>query len=428
MSNQSIARITRHLRPIPFAVIGTSLYVCSLWFPIEKDLPLIILALFALLATMLNEPRGPADTNHGAQVRNREARRTPLLLPVILFLLSVGLSTLVSVDQMRSLKLSASLLPAGLLFLLVTEHFHAVAYIRVLLASFSVLALEIAMALLWVVLGNTGESPSVWIAGLSSPILAVPNDSTILAVIGPFSLALLYCVRHNVVRVLACASFLLSVVVICLLESRTAMLTFLVSGIVMVGLIRPRLTVAAGITLVMLAFVTDALLGFPLLSKFTHKPELRVWLWLAAWEMFLNAPFLGNGPHTYAVLFPSYVYDLELPRWLPLSKAISPWPLNVISPWPHNLYLEVLAEQGVIGLAVFVSLLAGAARLGFSFRRSEEHEIHVYGAAATAALLGFCFAGIIELTLINLWVIIVLAALLGVIVQLSCLQRKEGRP
>jgi len=62
--------------------------------------------------------------------------------------------------------------------------------------------------------------------------------------------------------------------------------------------------------------------------------------WQAAWEMFARAPYLGVGAGQYAVVYP----QVALPRWQdPLGHA-------------HNYYLNVLAEQGLVGLAAFLAL------------------------------------------------------------------------
>ncbi len=57
--------------------------------------------------------------------------------------------------------------------------------------------------------------------------------------------------------------------------------------------------------------------------------------WQAAWRMFERQPWLGVGTGQYAVAYP----EVALPRWQdPLGHA-------------HNYYLNVLAENGLLGLA-----------------------------------------------------------------------------
>jgi putative inorganic carbon (HCO3(-)) transporter len=64
--------------------------------------------------------------------------------------------------------------------------------------------------------------------------------------------------------------------------------------------------------------------------------------WQAAYEMWLARPWLGMGIGQYAEAYPDYM----LPGWRdPLGHA-------------HNYYLNVLAEVGVPGLAVFLAMVA----------------------------------------------------------------------
>lgn len=72
--------------------------------------------------------------------------------------------------------------------------------------------------------------------------------------------------------------------------------------------------------------------NFALVERLAH--------WAAAGRMFAAAPLLGIGPGNYAAAYPAY----RLPRWEePLGHA-------------HNIYLNVLAESGIIGFAAFVVL------------------------------------------------------------------------
>ena len=85
--------------------------------------------------------------------------------------------------------------------------------------------------------------------------------------------------------------------------------------------------------------VVDGVMGFALTSKFTRVVDSRISLWLMAWEMFLHAPWLGQGPATFRVLYPLYLEIVPFPDWV----VMDPWGGPV--PWAHNLYLELLAER-----------------------------------------------------------------------------------
>ncbi|MCB1885889.1 MAG: O-antigen ligase family protein [Geminicoccaceae bacterium] len=73
----------------------------------------------------------------------------------------------------------------------------------------------------------------------------------------------------------------------------------------------------------------------------------RVFYWPAAYRMWLDAPWVGNGLASFSMLF--YGREIE-------------------GGHPHNIVLEILAEQGVVGLSFFLVFVWSAAR-GISFRR-----------------------------------------------------------
>ncbi|HXF62410.1 MAG TPA: O-antigen ligase family protein [Caldilineaceae bacterium] len=115
----------------------------------------------------------------------------------------------------------------------------------------------------------------------------------------------------------------------------------------LVGLINPALAPAAltarladlpayvGAGNVLDQPVTDE--NFAVLERLAH--------WLAAVRMFSTAPWLGVGPGNYSIVYP----EVRLPLWEePLGHA-------------HNIYLNLLAESGLVGLAAFLMLWGSAA-------------------------------------------------------------------
>jgi O-antigen ligase len=94
--------------------------------------------------------------------------------------------------------------------------------------------------------------------------------------------------------------------------------------------------------------------------------------------MWRAHPFVGTGYGTYHVEFPAYASD-ELKRVFPQDQRI----VNDA----HNEYLQILAETGVAGFAVFLLLLASvylpAAR---NLRRLAESDRILYAGLLTGAL------------------------------------------
>ncbi|MEW6186780.1 MAG: O-antigen ligase family protein [Thermodesulfobacteriota bacterium] len=78
-------------------------------------------------------------------------------------------------------------------------------------------------------------------------------------------------------------------------------------------------------------------------------PDQRRWyLWNTAWNMFSAFPLLGTGPGKYSELFPEFFNQTAI-RW----KVF-----GAVRGEPHSFYLQVLAEQGLIGLFLHLSLAA----------------------------------------------------------------------
>lgn len=106
----------------------------------------------------------------------------------------------------------------------------------------------------------------------------------------------------------------------------------------------------------------------------------------AALHMFLDHPIAGVGPDNFPSLEPDYRRRLGL-----LAS----------NPAPHNLYLQVLAESGLIGLAGWMTLLAGAAALAWRVRRSarwrpppERQRATLLSSAVLAGLGGWVVASL----------------------------------
>ena len=116
--------------------------------------------------------------------------------------------------------------------------------------------------------------------------------------------------------------------------------------------------------------------------------------------MFLQAPVLGHGPHTFFYTGPD-------------ATGMG---------WPHNLYLELLAEQGIIGFAALVFLLVIGVSAAWHLHQATRSDVRIFGAGALAGLVSFCFAAFLELSLLRQWVVITLFVLLGATAQLASFQ------
>jgi putative inorganic carbon (HCO3(-)) transporter len=101
---------------------------------------------------------------------------------------------------------------------------------------------------------------------------------------------------------------------------------------------------------------------------------------LAALEMFRAHPLLGVGPNNFELAYPGYAQHLGLDQRPELRAA-------------HSLYLESLAETGVIGSVAFFGLLGAAVRCALRARRMASDRTRVLLAeGALVALVTFLVA------------------------------------
>lgn len=134
------------------------------------------------------------------------------------------------------------------------------------------------------------------------------------------------------------------------LRSRRALLLSLVAAVllaaaVLLGALNPALIpapIAARVADIPAYFGVGDVINQPITDENFSVIE-RLAHWLAALRMWERSPWLGVGPGNYAVVYP----QVRLPLWEePLGHA-------------HNIYLNVLAETGLVGLAAYLLLWAG---------------------------------------------------------------------
>lgn len=391
------------------AVIGVGLYISSFLIPIDLKLDIQLFLMSILCILIIFKTKNKFFGNI-----------LPNILPIFVFIIATYVSILFSQDIKRSILLSIPFLPAILNFFMVAAYFNSTKDIRSLYCIFSIISLGISVLLLKAVYLNPDVSPFEWISTIKSNVLIVKNDVTLLAIILPFSLAIIYRNPRDIFAKISAISVLFTIFIIGIFQSRIAMLTMIVSIIFFFLQLRPKIGFTFGICSIILVLFLDSLFGFPLLERFVQHWDGtgRIPLWLSAWKMFLDAPLFGQGPHTFVLFYNSYLNSLNLPEWLFVDHRIVPW--------PHNLYLEVLAEQGIVGFFAFSFLIAFGLFKVWNLRKAESTEIKILSNGAFASFIGFCFAGAFELTFLRQWVVLMMFTIVGVILQLLILNKKEG--
>ncbi|MDE0197562.1 MAG: O-antigen ligase family protein [Caldilineaceae bacterium] len=134
--------------------------------------------------------------------------------------------------------------------------------------------------------------------------------------------------------------------------------------------------------------VTDS--NFSVIERMAH--------WIAALRMWETSPWLGVGPGNYAAVYP----QVRLERWEdPLGHA-------------HNTYLNVLAENGLIGIIAYLAMWTGVVVWLICVRRRvlQRGRKQVDGQYSSQSL------GVAPMPSFP-WTAAVLSGVLGVIVHLS---------
>lgn len=113
------------------------------------------------------------------------------------------------------------------------------------------------------------------------------------------------------------------------------------------GLVRPssRRWVILAMAVLLLFLAVNSLAASRFYSIFNLSNHTsRINIWRTTIEMIKDRPIVGLGAGVYMHIYPKYA-----PAWYP--------PADKVAAFAHNLFLQVAAEFGLIGLAVFVLIL-----------------------------------------------------------------------
>ena len=237
-----------------------------------------------------------------------------LMLWPAAFVASSVLSVVVGVEPERGVLFLLSYLPCAVIFLIIVRLFDLRDLMR-LFVSLTLLG-GLISAQLGILRLSIDASPSELIEQAALPILGVPNDLAVLAMIAPFTAVLFLRCRAWHLRwlwgTLLLTACLMSAAIIVSYQSRSALLALIVGLIVLaLGLartMRSRIKLLAAIGgAALLGLVLDAVTGFGMLAKFSDPVRwTRLRLWLTAWQMFSDAPWLGQGAGSFSVLYEQY--------------------------------------------------------------------------------------------------------------------------
>lgn len=112
-----------------------------------------------------------------------------------------------------------------------------------------------------------------------------------------------------------------------------------------------------------------------------HSALTRVILWYTAWNLFLSSPVHGIGFGTF-----NFISDQYLPVVVDMPEGLG----------VHNIYLELLAESGMLGLLSFLAVAVSGIRGAQIQGRSADWFQHAIGFGAAGGMTAVLVAGFVD--------------------------------
>jgi putative inorganic carbon (HCO3(-)) transporter len=297
------------------------------------------------------------------------------LFPVLPYLAVVSLSVLWASAPDRALTTAIDLAKDLLIFWVLIELIDHLATLKACCLALTLVAGSLAAVSVYQQATGTFTSDyggfaqasvrqivgSVSLYRLSGPVGDPNYFALILLVVVPVGLATLRTPLHRVAQLMVIAALTLVVGAVLLTYSRGGALVLALGSVLSLARFRIRGPLMAvlvillpfGIVLVpgpvwdRLNTLVNPLQGGRPVGQFVDDSvALRLGAQRVALEMFLEHPFFGIGAGNYPVLYQDYSRSLLVPA---VATEF----------FPHNLYLQVAAESGVVGLLAFLPIIIG---------------------------------------------------------------------
>lgn len=196
--------------------------------------------------------------------------------------------------------------------------------------------------------------------------------------------------RSPALRLAACAAAVLCVAGVFLSVSRAGLIALafvLLAGVWIAGRWRPAMLVLLlGVALSGVGYFASGGAGDRL--TLADQGSGRLDIWTIGWRMVEDRPVTGVGAGNFTTAAPRYL--LEPGRILRDEFII------VTPKVAHNIYLQVLAELGAVGLILFVSILGFSVVSAYTaagrFKRHDDRTMELLSRGVLLALLGLLVA------------------------------------
>jgi putative inorganic carbon (HCO3(-)) transporter len=232
------------------------------------------------------------------------------------------------------------------------------------------------------------DSTGGWTGRITSFLFHFNSLAGYLNAVIPFALGVAVLSKRRRVRWLGFVCLASALAALYLTSSRGGLIAFGAVAFLALCCLTPRRTTALVLAAAILA---AALIAWPLTPKpkesvqaerlttvddFTR--DSRVALWGAAAVIFLEHPILGAGFGTYRFTFHRFIPGI--------NEDLD----------SHNLYLQTLAETGVIGFVVFFVTLGAFARVGWRLLHHGDPLWRILGAGASGAIAATLVHGMVD--------------------------------
>jgi O-antigen ligase len=125
-----------------------------------------------------------------------------------------------------------------------------------------------------------------------------------------------------------------------------------------------------------------------------HKSNLqRYWMYKSALKIFCDYPITGVGQRNFSRVYATYVpEELRDPRTLRDDGRV-----YIGFAHAHSLYLNLMATQGMLGLAAFLWLIAAGVRLAWrNYRTHDDALLRTVSLGVLTAMVAFLALGTID--------------------------------
>ena len=283
----------------------------------------------------------------------------------------------------------------GLDALLIPILFWAISERRHVVWVFGVFVLGALLSVLWGITQAkvTGGVSAAQVGRLSGATVDANVLATLLIVCTVFASALVIVLRRAPgARTLALLAAIGAVAAFFATFSRgglVALAVVILAACVYAGR-RRRAVVAVALGVLLVGVVFLSVSGGGAAQRLTTDTSSgRTDIWTVGLRMVRANPIVGVGSGNYSDAEPHYL--LTSPGLIKYTDFI------IGTPYPaHNIYLQVLVEMGVIGLALFLAVIVlsihAAVRAVRMFRASGDRSLELLGRALVIAILGMLAA------------------------------------